>query len=225
MNGVNLIPASRLEASSRRTRVRMWAGVLLAATVVMTAGAITFRAFWSLESGPVQSEIAAAQATRQAADAKLIKVTGEIATLRRADLTARMVGEHPDWSVLLRAINQARGDGVSLESFDLSTAPPPAPPPVAPGETKPPPTPRAVERYTLKMKGIATDLNRVMAFVDKLEKLKVMESVAMKQSRAEPKGGITVTGFDIECALAERAPDAPSSAPATADASAKEDRP
>jgi len=43
--------------------------------------------------------------------------------------------------------------------------------------------------------------------------------VAMKQSRAEAFRGVTVTGFDIECSLTERA------APAATAAAEQGDRP
>lgn len=226
MNGVNLIPASRRIAAGRRARIRTWCAVLAGSTVACAVGATIFRTMWLSESGPVRAEIAAAQAARADFDSRLIKLRGEIAGLRRADLAAKMVGEHPDWSLLLRAINQARGDSVALETFELRlAAPQPAQPPApgAPASTAPP---RQSERYTLRMRGIATDLARVMEFVGRLEKLGALDSVAMKQSRAELSHGVTVTGFDIECALAEGpAAPAPASAAASAEAPATETRP
>jgi Tfp pilus assembly protein PilN len=205
MNGVNLIPASRLEAHARKVRVRTWACVLTATAMLSASAAVAFRALWSLDQAPIRAEIAKARAAIEAADAALIKVRGEIATLDRADRAARMVGDHPDWSLLLLAINQARGDAVSLSSFDLRASPPaPAPAPAA-SDPRPQSALRQPERFTLKLKGIATDISGVMTFVEKLEALGVMEKVAMKQSRAEAFRGVTVTGFDIECSLTERA--------------------
>lgn len=223
MNGVNLIPATRRTAANRRARVRTWCAVLAGSAVACSAGTAAFRAVWLSEGRPVRDEIAAAQATRAEHDARLIKLRGEIAGLRRADLAARMIGEHPDWSLLLRAVNQARGDSVALETFELrADAPTPTatPQPAQPGAAATPAPPRPTERYTLRMRGIATDLARVMEFVGRLEKLGALDSVTMKQSRAELSHGVTVTGFDIECALAEGPAVPPTATPASASAEA-----
>ncbi len=227
MNSVNLIPATRRETAARRARVRAWTIAVGAASALSVGGATTVRMMWAQDSGPIRSEIGAAQATVAASEAALVKIRGEVARLRQAELAARMVGEHPDWSVLLRAINQSRGDGVALETFELRQEAATPVPAAATVDTKPVAAAKPTERYRLTMKGIGTDLPRVMTFVERLERLGIMESVTLKQSRAEAALGVTVTGFDIECALAERpsAAGKPPAAGATADASAKGDRP
>jgi hypothetical protein len=229
MIGVNLIPESRRELLARRSRVRIWCGVLIATTILSGGGAAAFRAAWLLERGPLQPRIDAARAASAESHAALVKVRGEIAGLNRATLAARTVGEHPDWSVLLRAVNHIRGDSISLNTFELKTVPPAPPPARAPGDTAPPLPPVPLEKYSLVMRGIATDLTEVMSFIEKLENLGALESVTMKQSRAELNRGVSVTGFDIECVLAE-GPAATTVQPkasdaATAAASTTEDRP
>lgn len=227
MNGVNLIPAFRREQAARRTRIRVWSIALAATLCISGLGASAFRAAISLDIRPVRAEIAVAKAAAEQTNQRLVKVRGEVAKLKQAELASRMVGEHPDWSLLLHAIDLARGDTVSLETFDLKLAPPPPPPAPPPGDTKPVTPPKPVERYLVKIRGVATDLSGVMLFVKQLESLGVMESVAMKQSRTENQQGVAVTGFDLECALAERsAPSKEASAsPSTADATPRGDRP
>jgi hypothetical protein len=76
----------------------------------------------------------------------------------------------------------------------------------------------------VNLKGIATEIAGVMAFVEQLEKLNVLGSVVLKQSRVEQQRGVAVTGFEIECTLLER-PASPSATPATASATVPESRP
>jgi len=231
MNGVNLIPASRRELAARRSRIRAWAVILAGVAILSAPAAAAFRAMWYLDSGPARLAIAAAQTETQDSGARLLKVRGETAKLNQAEMASRMVGEHPDWSLLLQAINLVRGDSVALESFDLRFTPPVAAAAAAPA-TSPPagteakPTVAAVsERYTVNMRGIATDLSRVMTFVGRLEGLGVMERVAMKQSRAENNRGVVVTGFDVECTLADRLVAPTPKDTATAEVPAPGDRP
>jgi len=211
MNSVNLIPASRRELAARRSRIRAWAGILVGVAILSAPAAAAFRAMWYLDSGPARLAIAAAQAETQDSTARLVKVRGETAKLKQAEMASRMVGEHPDWSLLLQAINSIRGDSVALESFDLRFTPPVAPaatpaatPPATGAEAKPPSGSPVTERYTINMRGLGTDLSRVMTFVSRLEALGVMERVTMKQSRSESNRGVSVTGFDVECTLADR---------------------
>jgi hypothetical protein len=215
MNGVNLIPLSRQQATARRARVRLWLCVIAASAVLAVSGGVTFRFVWSPNAGPLQSDIAIARSAAQASKDRIAEIRKETAALERDQLAARTVGEHPDWSLLLRAINQLRGDGVALQKFELHWVPPePAPAPAAADPSAPrKPLPPAIEQYTATMRGVATDMSRVMAFVGKLEQLGrgadpaasgVLDSVTLKQSRAQLDQGVTITDFEIVCGLRER---------------------
>jgi len=227
MKGINLIPAARMQAAARRSRIRRWSVALIAGAAVSGGGAVTFRAVWSFDDGSVLADIGAARDSTTAAEAELARVRADTLKARRADAVARLVEEHADWSLLLRAINHARSDGIALESFDLRTIPPPPPPAPTAGADAPPATPvRSVESYTLKLGGIASELPKVLAFIANLEGLGALERVAMKQSRTQTVRGVQVTGFDIECTLAERAmPTDPSTATAAAGEQSGESKP
>ena len=206
MNGINLIPAARLLAAARGSRIRRWSAALAAGAALSAGGAFTFRMVWSFDDGSMLADIDAARNSTRDAEGALVAVRADMLKARRSDAVAHLVGEHPDWALLLRAVNHARSDGIALETFDLRTVPPPPPPtPVAGTEAPPGPPSRAVESYTLKLGGIASELPKVMAFIAELEALGALDRVTMKRSHTQMVRGVPVTGFDIECTLAERA--------------------
>lgn len=202
MNGVNLIPAARQEHARRRARAWAWCCVCAACAIGLAVGAASFRIVRTIDPAGIRSQIDAATARADAADLELARLTARSRELSRSLEAARIVGVHPDWSVLLRAINAARGDSVALESVELVFNPvtPPAPQPSNPAGAPRPPR----ERYTLRLRGVATGVQDVTRFVTALEALGVTERVWLKGTSAQTLRGVAVSGFEIECTLAER---------------------
>jgi Tfp pilus assembly protein PilN len=202
MNGVNLIPAARSEQARRRARARVWGLVCAVCAIGLAVGAASFRIVRTIDPAGIRSQIDAAAARADAAELELARLEARARELTRALEAARIVGVHPDWSVLLRAVNTARGDSVALESVELLFSPvaPPAAPAGSPAST--PPTPR--ERYTLRLRGVATSVQDVTRFVTALEAIGVTERVWLKGTSAQTVRGVAVSGFEIECTLAER---------------------
>ena len=202
MNGVNLIPAARREQTNRHARARAWGWVCAACAVGLLVGAASFRIVRTIDPAGIRSQIDAATARADAADLELARLSARSRELERSLNAARIVGVHPDWSALLRAVNAARGDSVALESVELRFNPvqPPAASPTASPSTPPPPR----ERYTLSLRGVATGVQDVTRFVTALEAMGVTDRVWLKGTNAQSLRGVAVSGFEIECTLAER---------------------
>ncbi len=209
MMGVNLIPASRLRAAANRARTRTWIAITCVVAAVAFPGAAVLRLSSSLDAGSIEAEIESANAATAAADERLVELRRELAVERRSQLAARLAGEHPDWSLLLRALNQLRSDTVAFETLELALSPA--------KDGKSVSATGGDERYTLHIRGNAVDLAGVMGFVGKLEALRLFESVTLKQSRAGAVQGTAGAGFEVVCAMAERVAE-PAAQPATASA-------
>lgn len=207
MNCINLIPAHRRTLAARRRRARAWAGVCAVCALALAFGAVSFRIVRSVDPAGVRGQIESATERADAAEAELARLVAAARERERALDAARIVGVHPDWSVLLRAINSARGESVALERIELRSDPV-LPPPAAPasGSAPPPPPPRPTERYILTLSGIATGVQDVTRFVTELESLGAMNRVWLKGTSPRVVRGVSVSGFEIECTLTEREP-------------------
>lgn len=191
MNGVNLIPGARNSRRRRRARAVAWAWACTGCAAALFAGAAAFRAARTIDPAGIRGQIDAATARADAAELELARLTARARERERALDAARIVGAHPDWSVLLRAVNASRGESVALESVELVAAP-------STGKDGP------RERYVLRLRGVATGVQDVTRFVTALEALGAMEKVWLKDTSARQVRGVNVSGFEIECTLAER---------------------
>lgn len=209
MNSINLIPAQRRTLTARRRRVRAWAAACAGCALALALGAASFRLVRSVDPAGVRAQIDSAAARADAAEAELTRLVAQARERERALDAARIVGVHPDWSVLLRAINTARGESVALERIELRSdpiKPPPSPPASGSSPSPSTPPPRHTERYILTLSGIATGVQDVTRFVTELESLGAMHRVWLKGTSPRVVRGVSVSGFEIECTLMEREP-------------------
>lgn len=228
---VNLLPASRRMAITRRTRTRLWAGALsVYAVAVAAVWAWCGFGGWisALRHGPeaaplkareqlasVESEIEKAQAARKDVGQALV------AARRRLD-AAKAVGHHADWSVLLRVLGDLGAPpnpSIVLERVELrprneaDLRPAPGAKPPLPGVK---PAARAESDlpdplgYKLEIEGLAASQVGVVRYARSLEDLRLFESVAILGTRpydstAPDAAGLHLFSFQIACTLTDAA--------------------
>lgn len=194
MTGVNLIPASRLRARHRATRLRLWA-VVLGVYVVVLGAAYGWmyvnwgekRSNWTVALGQAEAEI---ESANQALALRRASLAEAEASLR----ANRAVGDQPDWSMLLGLLARRLGDDIVLES--LSLRPPESARNAAPGA--PPVAP------IVAIGGLARTHAAVSRFTLGLEETGVFSRVTLQDTRRTnlPRG--EAVGFRVEAALGVR---------------------
>lgn len=211
MMRVNLIPQSRLQARVVRTRVRRWSWIVGGYVAIL---GIT----WLVTSLPAADRSAevAAQLVKlndriAAGTREQTEIQAAITRTMRSVETAQAVSDHPDWSVLLRAIAGVRGEDVLLESVKLdrrvetpATPPAGAKPVKAAANAKgaAPPAPKVT--YSLTLGGLGLTQSAVVKFVRRLEDLGALDTVHIKQTRTASFEGTPAVGFELECTTGDQ---------------------
>ena len=242
MNGVNLIPARRLEALACRVRLRRWA---IAAGCYATLLATGYAACMTVLAAGASDDTSAAleRATRQIGELtrSATDLRPQLTELQAKLAVARTIGDQPDWSLLLAILARAVNDDIFLTSARLEPAggdgamspsqaqqqqqqqqpsqPDRAGPSSVAGRGG---ANNASAGMTLSVQGQATSQSAVAQFVLRLEGLGLFEHVGMIQSNRVSKVGSAAAGdntetisFRIECRLAGNG-GGPGAAPATA---------
>lgn len=199
MNHVNLIPAARRAKQLARRRRQMWIRWLRAYAVILAIAC-------GLAFLPAQAAAPSLESSIARVDRRIETRTKELDAIRRQSAAvckrldlARVVGEHPDWSLLLHTIARSRADLAVLESLDFS---------IAKEEKKDKPgaptasqvAPRDI--ITLKLLGIADSPKACITFASALEKLNLFDRVSIKDTHAQTLGHMNATHFEIEATLA-----------------------
>src|SRR4051812_1105771 len=135
MHGVNLIPIPRRQIFSRRRRLRRWSWGVVGYGVMLVVGCGACAVAMSAESD--ETSAALDKATKQ------IEELNHTASSLRPQLTeaqtrlavARIVGDQPDWSLLLALLGRCLDDDVVLTSTKLD--PQNNPTPASPATTRP----------------------------------------------------------------------------------------
>ncbi|MDX2132052.1 MAG: PilN domain-containing protein [Planctomycetota bacterium] len=200
MNGaLNLLPASRVRALRLRARARAWTGACAAYVVLLGAGWA-----WTALSRPATASPAGdlAETQTRLADAEracqALRRSVSVADERLS--TARAVGDHPDWSLLLDLLARAKRADVAFERVSLSSRGG-GPPRAGEGLVRRGP-------WTLSLAGVGGSQRAVSDFALRLEESGVFESVAVVELRsrgdARPDRPALVE-FGVQCALRDGA--------------------
>lgn len=207
MTTLNLMPARLRERNVLRRRRARWILGISIYSGAAAAGGVSF----ALASGPEHWRINSDEgriATRVAAgEDALAAVHTQLTDHRRRLIASETVGVHPEWSLLLQAIANSRGDDVVLDSIDLKTreaAPQPAPSPRSADAATAAPKPRILEHYTLTLRGFALSQPDVMKFVRRLEQLGPLKEVRLLQTSAAQHRGLSAFAFTVDCQLREQ---------------------
>lgn len=194
--GVNLIPLQRIRARQRRRRVRWWAlgcGAYGAVLLAVGAGSILLR---DAAADGAAVRIAELDARIQASEASLAAVRLELAQRRAVLRVNEAVSDQPDWSILLALLAEKVGEGVALESCELT---PQAAPAAADGK----PSAAAPALYKLSVRGFGRDQGAVSAFVLGLEESRLFDHVKLLETKRTPLLAGEAVSFTVECELVE----------------------
>ncbi len=208
MSAVNLIPRRVRERQVRTRRRRTWKRGLTAYAVLVTGlaliGQLPGESLGADRTDAIkeraQRRLDAATRAREQVDALLKDARGRVET-------ARVIGNHPDWSIILKMLTTSRiGDSpedVDAVLHSVEIAPVAPEPPAKPGSGAEKPAERrsAVERYVIRVVGYAPTPARVYEYVLRLERLGVFDSVAARDTRSERVGEALTPRFELELAI------------------------
>lgn len=220
---INLIPRSRRAVRHKRARIRGWAVFnvlwLIGVGVVTAMVVISARAGVNSAGAAVVSE----GISPEAAEEQLRAAKERLAEAQRRDQsamkeatraklaldTARRASDRPDWSLLLTLIESERGADVMLESVEISggmqpddagggAGPGAAPRAAAPSGSAPK---KKIERYDIKISGLAESPAAASALVLRLERLGLFSKIQLAETRPREIEGMTKTAFRLEAEL------------------------
>lgn len=230
MNGVNLLPQSRLRAAALRLRVRRWiVGVAIYAAAM---GAVCIAGLTHTGAAEEDTRLQLARAQQRLIDAELRtqENTAAATQLERSLAAMKAVGEHPDWSILLRLLASQLGDDMVLESVDIQQDAeklPPSPAAKAASDAAAAASGKPAEKkdatpamspggaaYTVRITGVGLTQQRVMGYASEIERLgkddvehggnPIFSSVDIKRTSSVDFAGRTCVNFVMECRLSPR---------------------
>jgi Tfp pilus assembly protein PilN len=198
VKSVNLIPAKRRAAKDAARRMRMWIGGAAAYLVALLAVAVALRGPHRADASDLESRLLAV-GDRIARTERDIAATRSLIVAEERLLTAsKMVGDHPDWSLLLDLLASRRTSSIVLDSVDIS--------PVAADGSSTITTALAVqpvdEAYMVKVSGTGLDQSAVTAFALALQESRVFARVDLVRTDTSGTGDAALTAFTLECRLA-----------------------
>lgn len=188
MIGVNLMPAARREAMHRKSRVLAWAVTLtayagaLGAAGIVASSAVDTGASTRTELARASEMLALRESQVKEAAAACVQLDGKL-------MAARLVSEHPDWSVVAELIAERKSSSLVLDSLSVV------------------PVGGVAERggktaaHTVEIAGAGESQRAVNDFIAQLEQLGLFTSVKRVESRARVMEGRQMVGFHVECAL------------------------
>lgn len=207
MTSFNLIPKRRLEAKSRRTRMRAWI-IACTAYAVGIVGAYAF--YQSTSEGPntaLAADLAKASAETEKWDRQVRMLRGKVGKARMTLEANRAVGEQPDWAVVLALLAKNLDDDLVLKRCKLEPEAVEKPKSKGRGKGKkstkgePAPKPR---RYILDISGFGRSQKAISQFVLRLEGSTLFEKVTAVKTNREPFMDGKAMAFQIRCLLGRK---------------------
>jgi hypothetical protein len=220
--GVNLIPRARRLAKARRRRLRHWAAILGAYSVLVIVGVVVCHAALLTDRGSLQRQLELVNNSTEKSRVQIKSLSDEMKRARAVWRAAHAVGEQPDWSLLLAMLSKSVGDQVVLRTARLHLLAPesrstgseqprstgePAPARADAAATDPSRSPenRTAQRITgilrLELSGLGRSQTAVTDFVLHLEQLGLFDRARLMETRREPFLDSQAVAFRIECLL------------------------
>ncbi|MBC8108139.1 MAG: PilN domain-containing protein [Anaerolineae bacterium] len=202
MAQVNLIPRPRRHAAAARKRVRFWSWGVTGYAMVLLAGYAACAAALSVEGD--DHTLALQKTTRQIDEMNNANASlkPQLAEAHTKLSVARVVGDQPDWSLLLAIISSTVDDEIVLTSTKIDPATGVDATPTTRSLTiEKSPVPAAPVRMTLRLVGMARSQAAVTQFVLRLERLGLFERVDLGKSNRQTVGATEANVFRIDCLL------------------------
>lgn len=199
----NLIPKRRLEAKSRRARMRAWIIACTAyAVVILGAYALTQSASGGPDSA-LAAHLAKAAAETKKWDRQVRMLRGKVGKARLTLEANRAVGEQPDWAVVLALLAKNLDDDLVLKRCKLHPEPVEKPKSKSKKRTKGEPAPKP-KRFILDISGFGRSQKAISQFVLRLEGSKLFEKVTAVKTNREPFMAGKAMAFQIRCLLGRK---------------------
>jgi Tfp pilus assembly protein PilN len=182
MNGVNLIPAYRVEAARRRKHIHAWS-VSCVAYGLLCLGVYALCAWQWSEGGGLAASLEAASTDIAVSSRAAVKLRGQLAEAQSRLQAEQSIATEPDWSVLLALLADLVGDDVVLNDCRL-----------APASEK-------SEFTSLTIRGFARTQTSVSTFALRLEGVNLFDQVKLIKSNRETYMNADAVSFEMECTL------------------------
>jgi hypothetical protein len=209
MSDINLIPARVRERAAVRRRIGAWSAAASGYALALLGACGVVHIAGGQEQSRLETDGGRLSERYSRAEATLDVLRKQVTEHRQRLEASETVGVHPDWSVLMRALTELRGEDIMLQVLDVQAVEPAAPEPEKddPKEKKTKGKPRvaALETYRLTVRGHGLSQGGVMGFVRRLEALSVMRDVRLTETRTEPHLGVAAVWFEVRCEMRERA--------------------
>jgi Tfp pilus assembly protein PilN len=194
---VNLIPAKRRAAKDAARRTRVWVGGAAMYLLALLTVTVVLRGPHRAVASDVESRLLAV-ADRIARTQRDIATTRSLINAEERLLSAaKMVGDHPDWSLLLDLLASRRTSSIVLDSVQIL--------PIAVDGALSPVTSLAVqpadEAYMVRIAGSSLDQSTVTSFALALQQSDVFARVDLVRTDTSGVGDEALTSFTLECQL------------------------
>ncbi|MBM4025365.1 MAG: PilN domain-containing protein [Planctomycetes bacterium] len=121
MGDVNLIPAGRLIARRRRTRLFLWATICGMYALLLGAGALTFRVVRADEERSTAEQLDSLAGQIEQDNRAMVDLRRQLAETNTALDAAQALHDRADWSKLLTGLSAQLGDEIVLSRCQLTT--------------------------------------------------------------------------------------------------------
>lgn len=212
MNGINLIPASRLAARRRAARVRLWLSIAPLCISALAGSYGYLFASWDTDRTELEVILGETEAAISKSQRDVAERRSRLVEVRARLRASAAVSNQPDWGLLLEILAARLGDNAVLTSCTLEPAvrSQPAesakPGAIASAPAEAPPRP---DRYRLVLSGVARTQEVVPEFLRRLEETGLFEAAKLIESTRTPFAGAEAFRFQVECTMADCPLEAP----------------
>ena len=195
MRAVNLLPTSRLDALRRRIRIRAWSGVIGGFGVLLGLTYFVAQFAWYYDRPELEQAVDEAIARNKAVSSDVVRLRDRVRAASEQLHATRAIGNLPDWSVLLAAIDRATGEHVVLDRVAVSSESKQI---VRPPDSKT--APQTLVTTSVSLSGIGTNAGRISEFSLRLEETGLFLEVEVVGGKRRNDGN---NEFAMICKLLE----------------------
>jgi hypothetical protein len=203
-----LLPAHHAVRLKEHRAVGVWAVAVAASTIATAALTALFLASIPEDDMSAGMRIDHARQLIAENDRAAADWRAKAVVAARAIDARKVVGEHPDWGLLLERITARLGPDIAVEEFDfgvtLLAEKPEKSDKAEPAETKPDhdKAPRR-RRWTVTLAGLSPKQSAVAEIVTGLERWGVFDRVRIIESKSRSVRGVDAAAFKIEAVIEE----------------------